>query len=55
MCRVMLALIYAHFFIYIENDQLKVTNSNVLSVDLVTFAWLLKQKTNKGKLICLLS
>jgi hypothetical protein len=38
MYRIMLfASIYDHFFIYIENVQLKVTKSNVLSVDLVTF------------------
>jgi hypothetical protein len=29
---------YAHFFIYIRNVQLKVIKSNVLSVDLITFA-----------------
>jgi hypothetical protein len=62
-CQRLLALVgwysdvsnYAHFFIYIENVQLKVTKSNVLSVDLVTFACLFKTKTNKGKLTCFLS
>jgi hypothetical protein len=37
MYRIMLASIYAHSYIYIKNVQLKVTKSNVLSVDLVTF------------------
>jgi hypothetical protein len=48
MYRIMVASIYAHFFIYIKNDQLKVSKSNVLSVDLVTFACLLKQKQTRG-------
>ncbi len=37
MYRIMLALIYAHLFIYSGNVQLKATKSNVLSVDLFTF------------------
>jgi hypothetical protein len=44
----MLSSIYAHFFIYIENVQLKVTKSNVLSVDLVTFDFQTKQKETRG-------
>jgi hypothetical protein len=48
MYRIMLASIYAHFFISIENVRLKVTKSNVISVDLVTFACLFKQKQTTG-------
>jgi hypothetical protein len=37
MYRIMLAPMNAHFFIHVHDIQLKVTKSNVLSVDLVTF------------------
>ncbi len=36
--RIMLAPIYAQFFIYVRNVQLKLTKSNAFRVDLVTFA-----------------
>jgi hypothetical protein len=35
---IMLAPIYAHFFIYIQDTQLKVTKSTALNMGLVTFA-----------------
>jgi hypothetical protein len=36
------------FFIYVSDNQLKVTKSNVLRVDFVIFACLLKQKQTRG-------
>jgi hypothetical protein len=48
MYRIMLETIYAHFFIYIWNVQLKVIKSTVLNADLITFACFLKQKQTRG-------